>query len=173
MKLGSYIAAAVDELNKRDLFAGKTNIQKMIYFALPVDLRKAFYRPYHYGPYSAEVQQAVSALLKKEVLTQTVKGFSLAENRTLNLEADPVADRIRATADFFLSKGLRGTDDIAMLAKVHLLSRSEREEVKQGPVSYIQSQARFLGWKELSRESSVKIDHYLHMADELDGVLEA
>jgi len=172
MRLGSYVASAVSELNKNDIFAGKTNIQKVVYFALPAELRKEFYRPYHYGPYCAEVQQAVSALLKREILSRSGKGFSLADNRTLNQETDPVIDRIKVTIDFFYKNSLTGTDDIATLAKAHLLSRSEREDAKQNPVAYIQSQAKFLGWKELSGEDPEKIQAYLHLANNLDKALE-
>lgn len=173
MRLGSYVASAVNELNKKNIFAGKTNIQKVVYFALPADLRKEFYRPYHYGPYCPEVQQAVSALLKREILCKSGKGFAVADNRPPQQEKDPVVDRIGRTTAFIAKQGLSGTDDIAMLAKVHLLSRSEREDAKKDPVTYIQSQAKFLGWKELSKEDPEKIQNYLHMANNLDRVLEA
>ena len=142
-------------------------------FALPTDLRKEFYRPYHYGPYCPEVQQAVSALLKREVLCKAGKGFAVDDNRPSRQEKDSVVDRIGRTTAFIANQGLSGTDDIAMLAKVHLLSRSEREDAKKDPVTYIQSQAKFLGWKELSKEDPEKIQNYLHMANNLDRVLEA
>lgn len=50
---------------------------------------------------------------------------------------------------------------------------SEREDARQDLVAYIQSQAKFLGWKELSGEDPEKIQDYLHMANNLDKVLEA
>jgi len=171
MRLGSYVASAVSELNQKNIFAGKTNIQKLVYFALPDKLRKQFFQPYYYGPYSAEVQQAVSALLKKEVPRKVDIGFSLT--RDLDLEADSVIDRFQRTADFISRIGLSATDDIAMLAKIHLLSHTEREEAKQNPVEYIQCQARFLGWKDLSKEDPDKIQNYLQLANNLDNTLES
>jgi uncharacterized protein YwgA len=173
MRLGSYVVSAISELNKKNIFAGKTNIQKVVYFALPPEQRKAYYKPYHFGPYCTEVQQAVSALLKREVLSKSGKGFALSVHRTPNQEIDQVFGRIRATANFLAEQGLAGTDDIATLAKIHLLSRSEREDARQDLVAYIQSQAKFLGWKELSGEDPEKIQNYLHMANNLDKALEA
>lgn len=174
MRLGSYVALAVSELNQKNIFAGKTNIQKVVYFALPAELRKEFYQPYHYGPYCSEVQQAVGALLKREMLSNAAdKGFVLTEDRNVDQETDPVIERIRKTVDFLSKESLSATDDIAMLAKVHLLSHSEREEAKQDPVAYIQSQAKFLGWKELSSENPEKIQNYLTMVIGLYNNLEA
>lgn len=45
MRLGTYVACAVKELEGRNLYPGKTNIQKLIYFALPEEQRKRRYSP--------------------------------------------------------------------------------------------------------------------------------
>ena len=39
MKLGTYVLVSVHELRKNFIFTGKTSIQKLIYFALPLELR--------------------------------------------------------------------------------------------------------------------------------------
>jgi hypothetical protein len=39
MKLGTYVPVSVDELRKNRISTGKTSIQKLIYFALQLELR--------------------------------------------------------------------------------------------------------------------------------------
>lgn len=169
MQFGTYVACAVRELVRNEIFAGKTNIQKIIYFALPTEQRKMFYHPYYYGPYCEEVQQATSALLKNKILKRDGKGFSVSKKwGDVAADNDQVMEQMRIDAQFLAKHGLFTTDNIAQLAKVHLLSHTKREDAKRDLPAYIQSQARFLGWKELARTNTQDIKEYLDFAKKLE-----
>jgi uncharacterized protein YwgA len=172
MRLGTYIVNAVTKLCQKGILSGKTNIQKVIYFALPEDQRKTLYYPYHYGPYCSEVQQSVNALLKNSVLVPSPKnGFTLNTDWEQNREADPVVDRISDVVDFLSANDQKDTPTIANLAKVHLLSKTDREDALSDLPGYIQNQARFLGWHSLTEISRNEIERYLSLAEKLDAKL--
>jgi hypothetical protein len=173
MRLGTYIATAVTKLSQKGMLAGKTNIQKVIYFALPEDQRKTFYYPYHYGPYSSEVQQSVNALLKNSILVPSPKnGFDLKTDWEQNQPEDPVIDRISVVIDFLSANGQVDTGAIANLAKVHLLSKTDREDALSDLPGYIKNQSRFLGWLGLAETSRNEIEKYLSLAGKMDAELE-
>ena len=173
MRLGTYVACAVKELEERNLYPGKTNIQKLIYFALPEEQRKRLYQPYHYGPYCGDVQHATIALIKNKLILQENGGFRVARDFSAGENEDPVLDRMRVAADFFAANGFNSTDSIAQLAKVHLLSRSEREDAQKDLIGHIQKQARFLRWKELAKAGADEIQRYIHAAEKLNSQLES
>lgn len=173
MRLGTYVACAVKELAGRNLYPGKTNIQKLIYFALPEEQRKRLYQPYHYGPYCGDVQHATGALIKNKVIMQENGGFRVARDPYPGGNEDPVFDRMRVSADFFSANGFKSTDSIAQLAKVHLLSRSEREDAQKNLIEHIQKQARFLGWKQLAQANADEIRRYIDAAEKLNSELES
>jgi len=172
MKLGTYVYVAVNELRRHQLFVGKTNIQKIIYFAMPAEHRKQYYHPYYYGPYSEDIQKTVVSLLKKEGIhnleqlgTGDEKGLSLSEDKDDILKALPV------TAGFFKQNNITRTNDISFLAKVHLLSRSKREDARNNLAGYIKNQARYLGWEELAEAPIEKIQTNINLADKLEKTL--
>lgn len=172
MRLGTYIATAVTKLCQKGILAGKTNIQKVIYFALPEDQRKTFYYPYHYGPYCSEVQQSVNALLKNSILVPSPKnGFTLKTGWEQNQAEDLVVDRISSVVDFLSAKGQVDTPTIANLAQVHFLSRTDREDALSDLPGYIKNQSRFLGWLGLAEISRNEIENYLSLAEQMDAQL--
>jgi uncharacterized protein YwgA len=172
MKLGTYVCVAIDELRKHDILDGKTNIQKIIYFALPEENRDQFYQPYYYGPYSADVQQTIFSLLRKED-AKDIKQLRIdTESSLCRPEDDSIVKRLRLTADFFTKNKITTTGDISFLAKVHLLNNTKREEAKNNLAEYIQNQARFLGWKELATATLEKIQSNISLAKSLEEALE-
>lgn len=65
--------------------AGRTAIQKLVYFEHISQLVNAKYRPHYYGPYSAEVAGTIQELidldfLKEEVDTAENTGYSVPED---------------------------------------------------------------------------------------------
>ncbi len=170
MKLGTYVCVAINELRRRNISIGKTNIQKMIYFALPEENRDQYYLPYYYGPYSTDVQQTVASLLRKEgvenlgQLPDVKKDFCYPEE-------DEIVRRLGTTAVFLREKKITSAGAISFLAKVHLLRNSKREEASTNPVQYIKNQARFLGWKEPAQASQEKIQEHIFLAGELEEAL--
>jgi uncharacterized protein YwgA len=172
MKLGNYVLKAVKELNEQGIFSGKTNIQKLIYFALPEEQKKSLYFPYHYGPYCGEVQQVVNALLKNRILKHDSSGLAMEKDLEEMLYDDAVFDRIHEAANFLSSRQVTQTEDIALMAKIRLLSKTEREDVKNDLSGYIKSQARFLGWMGLAEIDKNEIEKYLDLAESLDAALD-
>lgn len=130
-------------------------------------------RSWQDGPYCGDVQHATGALIKNKVIMQENGGFRVARNPYPAGNEDPVFDRMRMAADFFAANGFKSTDSIAQLAKVHLLSRSEREDAQKNVVGHIQTQARFLGWKELARADADEIRRYIDAAKKLNSQLES
>ena len=62
MTLGA-IEAVMLVLNAADgKISGRTTIQKIVYFGTVQNLVKAIYRPHYYGPYSAEVADALQTV---------------------------------------------------------------------------------------------------------------
>jgi uncharacterized protein YwgA len=172
MRLGTYIASAVTKLCQKGILAGKTNIQKVIYFALPEDQRKTFYYPYHYGPYCSEVQQSVNALLKNSILVPSSgKGLVLKTGWKQNQSDDPVINRISDVVNFLSANGQVDTSTIANLAKIHLLSKTDREDALSDLPWYIKNQSRFLGWLGLAELSRNEIENYLSLAEKMDAKL--
>lgn len=172
MKLGTYVCVAIDELRKHDILDGKTNIQKIIYFALPEENRDQFYQPYYYGPYSADVQQTIFSLLRKEGVKDIKQLQTDIESSLCRPEEDNIMKRLRLTADFFTQNEITTTGDISFLAKVHLLNNSKREEARKNMAEYIQNQAKFLGWKELANATLEKIQTNISLAKSLEEALE-
>ena len=74
MKTGTYTLAALKSVQDSGIYAGKATVQKLLYFALPADERRAFYKPYHYGPYSEAVQSAFGSLAHNEFISREGAG---------------------------------------------------------------------------------------------------
>lgn len=171
MKLGTYVAAAVKKLGEKGVGAGKTNVQKLIYFSLPEEERGSYYYPYRYGPYSGLVQQAIGSLLNMRILDYEGTRLSMKQRWDLPRERDPIIDRLEIASSFLSNRKLTATDQIATLAKIHLLSRTQREDAKRDLPGHIQSQARFLGWRELAGTDRETISTYLGLAQQLENEL--
>ena len=171
MKLGTYVCVAMDELSKRGIFNGKTNIQKVIYFAMPEKQRSRYYHPYYYGPYSEDVQQTVTSLLKRRNVDETDPEREYVRSGRSHLDEDPIVRRLNTAATFFEKRGITQTGSISFLAKVHLLSRTKRKEARENLAEYIKKQAKFLGWKELANASLENIQQHIMLANSLEEAL--
>lgn len=173
MRLGTYVAVAVKELTEKKIYPGKTNVQKLIYFALPETLRKRLYQPYYYGPYCRDVQHTIGTLIKNEGILEGNNGLRVSKDFDLDRDEDPVFERMKIAAEFFAENDFGNTDKIAQLAKVHLLSRSDRKDAQENLVAHIKRQARFLGWKELALAGTDEIQQYIVAAEKLNKKLES
>lgn len=86
-------------------------------------------------------------------------------------EGDLIIDRIETVSRFFPAHKMTTTNDISLLAKVHLLSRTNREDAQKDVPAHIQRQARFLGWSGLANTDREKITQYVHLSDALEAKL--
>jgi hypothetical protein len=173
MKLGTYVCVALGELNNCEVFVGKTNIQKLIYFAMRETERNRFYHPYYYGPYSEDVQLTLSSLLKKEGASDLPGLWKAVQKGMRRVADDDIVNRLRLAAAFLQQNNITQTGPVSFLAKVHLLSRTKREDARQHPAEYIKKQARFLGWKELAKAPLEKIQRNIVLANRLEEALAA
>lgn len=112
-------------------------------------------------------------MIKNRVILQENGGFRVERDSCPGANEDPVFDRMQVAADFFAANGFKSTDSLAQLAKVHLLSRSEREDAQKNLIGHIQMQARFLGWKELAQAGLDEIKQYIDAAEKLNSELES
>ena len=173
MKLGTYVAAAVNKLEENDIFSGKTNIQKTIYFSLPAKQRDKYFHAYHYGPYCGLVQEATASLIGNGILKYQGRRLRVNSKWRVKQVDDLMIDRIGNVSRFFAERKITGTKDIARLAKVHLLSRSRNSDARKDLSAYVQRQARFLGWSELAKTDREKIEKYVQLSDAIDAELDA
>ena len=175
MKTGTYTLAALKAIQDNGIYAGKTTVQKLLYFGLPADERRVFYKPYHYGPYSEAVQSAFGSLAHNGFIARQrtgqyrlVKGEENIDRR----QDDPVVRRLREAASFLADKERTGTQSISILAKVHLLkqgkdlSGAELED-------FIRQRGQYFGWTELGQEvlNADQLQTYIGLADELETAL--
>jgi uncharacterized protein YwgA len=174
MKIGSCVLAAMTALKERQIFAGKTTVQKLIYFALPADTRREFYRPYHYGPYSEAVQGAFSSLLHNDFITRNENGYAMVkgEEHVRSIQGQEIIRRLNTVADFLADKKLVTTRDVSILAKVHILSQGKDIPSESLP-EFIRSRGKYFGWNELERESldDAALDTFILMAGQLEVAL--
>ena len=165
--------ATLQALQDSDIYAGKTTVQKLLYFALPADERRVFYKPYHYGPYSEAVQSAFGSLANNEYIVREKTGqyrLATGEEHIGRYQDDPVVRRLRAASRFLAKKNCTGTQSISILAKVHLLKQG-RDLSESELRDFIRQRGQYFGWKELTQEAlnSDQLQTYIDLADELEA----
>jgi uncharacterized protein YwgA len=174
MKIGTYTLAAMLAIEDHSISPGKTTVQKLVYFALPADKRRAFYKPYYYGPFSEAVQDAFGSLQQNGFISYSQKSFKIMNGRK-HIEKtrdDQVVRRLNKTAAFLEENGLKSTKSISILSKVHLL-RQGKSLSGQELHDFIRSRGQYFGWKELSLSelSDQELDKYLELAGRLEKTL--
>lgn len=174
MKIGTYTLAALKAIQDNSIFSGKTTVQKLIYFGLPTDKRRKFYKPYYYGPYSEAVQHAFGSLSRNEFITCVGNKYHLAkgEYQLKKYKDDDVVRRLFSAAEFLADKNLKATRDISILAKVHLLKQG-KDITGQQLHEFIRQRGQYFGWKELTHDvlSEEQLQTYLDLADDLEAAL--
>lgn len=87
-----------------------------MYFALPADKRRIFYKPYYYGPFSEVVQDAFGSLQQNGFISYSQKNFKIRNGRK-HIEKtrdDQVVRRLNKTAAFLEEKELKSTKSISI-----------------------------------------------------------
>jgi uncharacterized protein YwgA len=175
MKIGSCVLAAMKALKEQKIFSGKTTVQKLIYFALPTEMRRLFYRPYHYGPYSESVQGAFTSLLDNNFITRNGSEFVLCngEDHLKTMQGEEAIVRLNAAAAFLAQHRLASTKDVSILAKVHILSQGKDITPEELP-GFIRSRGKYFGWSELEegKLDDKQLERFICLAREIDGVLD-
>lgn len=125
--------------------SGRTNIQKLIFFSIK-DRKEmnAYYEPYHYGPYSEDVQVAVQALEARGIISYAdFKGYSFDEQKfseylemtQRNTDSKYVAN-IEKEISFLRKNKITAVNKIAAFAKVYYYyiiseDRDDSEKLKR------------------------------------------
>jgi uncharacterized protein YwgA len=175
MKIGSCVLAAMTALKGQKIYSGKTTVQKLIYFALPTEMRRQFYRPYHYGPYSESVQGAFSSLLDNKYITRSGNEFVLCNgtDHVESMQGEEVIVRLNAAAAFLAQHSLASTKNVSILAKVHILSQGKDMKPEELP-GFIRSRGMYFGWSEWEEDNldDKQLEKFICLAHEIDEVLE-
>lgn len=171
--MADQILAAVYAMDCYGIDAGKTNLQKVIYLSLPSIEKRTYFRAYHYGPFSADVQTVMASLIKRGTLRYEERRLRLMHDLAPETGSDESRRRLHVTAEFLSEHGFTDTDTVSSLAKVDLLSRSKRKDARSDPVGFVKQQAKVLGWNELSRKKRTVITRFMEASRALEMRLSA
>ncbi len=181
MNPSDYVLYAIKLANDNNLNFGKTGIQKVMYFALPEDIRYKSYIPYNYGPYSVNVQRIMESLdnVGKVEYNYFENKFYVHNSNTFdhieNIRNDKLINRINEIYNFIIEKYPEKKyvqSELANISKIHIMIshlnqdfNSLRENEK---IEVIKRKCKILGWMDLSRKSQQNIKRYLDLATEID-----
>jgi len=146
----------------REGIAGRTALQKIVYFSSVIMNTDLGYNPHFYGPYSPKVAEANSELKElnyiKEIATtygingkgfeMTKYDYSLTEDGLKLLERKKIQygddwKKISEIAKSIQSAGKMNYMELAMAAKAHLILEREGGKTNRGT---IKAKAKQLGW---------------------------
>jgi uncharacterized protein YwgA len=128
MYIAELVLHSIKILKENDFMSGRTNIQKLIFFSIK-DKREmyAYYEPYHYGPYSEDVQVAVQALEARKMISyKNNQGYFFDEqkfddylNMTRHNTDSKYVNNIEREVSFLRNKKIISVKEIAAFAKVY------------------------------------------------------
>jgi uncharacterized protein YwgA len=167
--------AALIAIARSGQIAGRTLLQKKLYFAAVLAEQELGFRPHYYGPYSPEVADAVDSLVANRFLTETTETFPREESifgewRRHSYELTPDGDRLlQAVRQTDEAEKLREALDkvnaqpigedfnlLSIAAKVHILLRKK----SPATASEIRRMALEYRWQ-LSEEQIQDVAKYL------------
>ncbi|AIF68608.1 hypothetical protein PAP_00825 [Palaeococcus pacificus DY20341] len=137
--LRGVIAYTVKKLRESGLYR-RTFVQKILYFALPNEMRNELFVPYLYGPYSAGIQRVV------QYLEDNPSYILIWEKEMDDAKIKEAIDKLIR----FINDEKITTTHLSQLAKVHFLltnTKGDIERVKRKSIS--------LGWDELIRKDGL------------------
>jgi len=114
-------------LDGRSLGKKSPATAELIYLALAPGEKEAHFQPYRYGPFSKQIHAVLTALIHRGCTCYRERRLSIVEPDSQAPGSDPLYDRLRKTAAFLAERGYTGTADLLALAKVDLLSRTDRD----------------------------------------------
>ncbi|QAR32151.1 hypothetical protein EP073_01675 [Geovibrio thiophilus] len=164
--LAEIVLNIVHELGQKGFNTGRTNIQKIAFFSF-TKTRDEYFVPYHYGPYSEDIQTTIHSLQYKEIIDYGDKGYQTNQHKESTYNTN-----IKATISFLESKGLKDSvNKIALLAKVFFFYKKNSAKNDTELVAMIKTLSKFM-WPEVSQKTESELKRYITMAKELDAVLQ-
>lgn len=160
MNLTKKVISAIYELKKNNLPRGKTSVQKIIYFTLPFEEQKKYYKPYHYGPYSETVQTIIRSLLSLNVIKYENNELEIKNKKDV-IENEEGISRI---INFFKSNKILSLKCIANISKIHYLYyHGKKRTIKE-----IKNFSKFIGWGNIIHLNDKKVEFYINLVKELN-----
>lgn len=174
MKLAGCIYAAIAKAEGAKIDHGKTALQKIIYFILLDEQKSELYIPFHYGPYSKQVQIVCENLIINKYIDydEKQKNFLLKkkiEEKKLLIE-EHLLIRLDTVITFLSQNGITSTPKLAMLSKV-LFFLKNRPNQQTNIHNFIRDKSKLYGWFELAKSPEATLDSFIRLANSLSDRL--
>lgn len=176
MKIAGLVYAAIKLGGEQGLTINKTILQKLVYFSLPSVERSSYYKPYYYGPYSKTVQMIHNRLLEKNYVSYDDVSYSFSLHKDVSRD-DIIVEvnlltRLEESLRFLVGNGLKDTQSIAKLSKIHILGTYFSAEEHSAFAEFIHEKATLMGWNELLAMDSAEIARFRELAEQLERSLD-
>ena len=175
MRFSTLIYATISWASDSQIRIGKTILQKIIFLAFPDSLRKNYYKPYYYGPFSRNVQSVAESLTSLGLLIYEDNTFS-RDSRINPAEFDDEEDlfqRIKSCVSFLSKHDLRFTREIAILSKTVLLLSSYTDKDNPDTVSFLREKATFYDWQDFLELPDGGVKKYIKLATDFESEINA
>lgn len=160
MLIPEQIICAIRSLREKNIYVGKTVIQKVLFFASQE--RDLIYTPYLYGPYSEEVQLTLQSMIKKGIISYDFdKGFNIELSTDL-----PESQRIKKVVDFLANNQYQERNKIALLSKVFYFYSKNSDKSENEIKNIIKNKGIFI-WGELGELDDDNLEKLLKDSIEL------
>ncbi|MHB1645893.1 MAG: hypothetical protein ACYCSW_05215 [bacterium] len=164
MKLSNFILSAIKELNTKDIFVGKTVIQKIVFFSLPEE--QDIFKPYLYGPYSEDVQVTFRGLqFCNKIKYDEHKGYTIADSEQIE-----ILPSVKKVVNFLYNKEIKERDDIANFSKIYYFYKKNIAKTGDKIEKIIKNNGPFI-WHSLSKLTEAEISKFLQYSKELYKIL--
>ncbi len=164
--IASHLILALLAENPGGKIAGRTILQKQVYFAALKLSEDYHFTPYFYGPYSAKVSDALDNLVGMNFVGESVQAwgsgqryeYSLAEDGRKMLRAlkgDRISSaevkEVRHVVETLLEERLaQDTPQLSCAAKVHFIVGRAGRKIS---LQEVQTEAKTLGWAFTTEEA--------------------
>lgn len=167
--LKELILEIVDELNKNDIFAGRTIIHKICFLIFDNNERDFYFEPYYYGPYSKTIQATIQSLYYKNFLVfeENKAGYKLKKK---NLSNHEYKEKIKKTVNFLKNKNLTTTKLIAEFVKIFYFYNKNSNKNNEEIIKIIKNVSKFI-WPEIYRKKNEEILKYITLSKEFQDSL--
>lgn len=174
------IKKAEDIFKDKSICFGKTLLQKIIYFSLLDEQQNGFYVPYHYGPYSEQVQRTIGDLYFHDFIENSENNPVFIQFRQSKKEKidnylkqheksidNQIKENIEKVMRFILNNKL-SVKDISLLGKIDIIKKRMFKGKNEKNRQSIADKSVFLGWQdEINSISETDFSKYEKYISEL------
>jgi hypothetical protein len=169
--LAKLIYKCISLFNDQNITIGKTKLQKIFFLSFPKEIRRLYFRPYYYGPYSDEVQSVLGSLLLADFLKYDSDTYNInIKNRieiTLNEEEKNIFDNLEKIFHILNTKNaLKNVKDISNISKITYLKEEKALENNLN-LGAVKSRAKDYGWNDFKSVEKKEFNKYLQIVEEI------